>query len=546
MTKDYWRYLDDGPQEPAAADVTGEFAKGASVWPPSASRRGFLQLMSASLALAGLQGCRRPEEKILPYVEMPEHIVPGKPLYFATARPWDGHAIGLVVETHEGRPTKIEGNELHPGSRGRVDALSLASILSLYDPDRSRAVLNRRQISSRVAFLRNLRLRLDSLAAAGGKGLWILTEKMSSPTFIHQLEALRERYPDFHWQQFEPVPADALLAGTQLAFGEPLQPVLDFTRADVILSLDADFLDTVSWPLTYAYDYIAQRRLVGEGWTTPEMNRLYVIETSPTLTGSKADHCWRVSPQDMHAVVHSIARACGIDAGAERKLPPSIPPEWIDAVVADLRSYRRRSRPGTGLVVPGRSLPVELQALVHAINDRLDNAGTTVQYIRPSVPYAGDQVESLRELVEAMQAGDVEMLMILGANPVFTSPADIPFAEAMNRVPFSAHLGLYEDETAALCDWHLPGLHFLESWSDVRAFEGTASLIQPLIAPLYDGWSEHTLVALLAGASDTSPYELVREYWFFFLSGDFESQWEESLRRGTVPDSAASPVSVSL
>ena len=539
----YWRSPADAAED-AAADPRRLHEFPAGIMPPldDGTRRGFLKLMAASLALAGSAGCTEaPDEKIVPYIQSPEQLVPGQPLFFATAMALGGLGVGLVAESHLGRPTRVDGNRRHPASLGATDVLAQASVLTLYDPDRAQALTQRRTISSRDAFLRDLEWRLAMVRDQRGAGLRVLTETITSPTLAWQLARLQEALPEFRWHQYEPVVNDSVLAGAQLAFGEAVQTCYELGQADTVLSLGADFLDGSSWPPAYARHFMDRRRLAQLGPERWAMNRLYVIESTPSATGSRADHRLAVAPGDLVRLGRAIAARLGLDVGTQDgAIPDGVPADWVDAVVQDLK--------GTpSVVVPGQHQPPEVHLLAHAMNQALGSVGKVVRYRQPVQARPASQIESLRELVQAMRDGEVGLLLILEGNPAFTAPADFGFADALAQVPTTVHLSLSADETAVRCQWHLPALHFLESWSDVRAFDGTASLIQPLMAPLYDAWSPHELLALLEGQGQTSAYDIVRGYWRQqFTGGDFEMAWEQWLRKGIIAGTQSSEKQVSL
>ena len=536
----FWRSLEELAETPEGqALVQREFPEYAAQWHDPVSRRRFLHLMGASLALAGLGACtRQPEEKIVPYVQAPEGMVPGQPLFFATAMPCSGGALGLLVESHMGRPTKVEGNPQHPASLGATDAFAQASVLSLYDPDRSQAVSNAGRISTWSASLTAMSAALETQRLKRGAGLRVLTEAVTSPTLVQQFEALFGLFPLAVWHQYEPLASDAVRAGTQLAFGAALNPVYHFEQADVVVALDADFLAVGPARVRYARAF-ATHRLARSGQKA--MNRLYVVEGTPSLTGAMADHRLPLRPSAVAGLASSLALALGAITASEAQAgereaaaAAAGQARWLQAVVHDLQQHRGRS-----LVLAGEQQPPAVHALAHAMNQALGNAGHTVTYTAPVATQAVAHMESLTTLVNEMAAGRVEMLVILGGNPVYTAPADLRFAEHMAQVPLRLRLGLYEDETSALCHWHIPEAHYLETWSDVRAFDGTVSIVQPLIAPLYGGKSAHELLAVLMGQANRSGYDLVREYWQSRYRGaDFEQFWRTALHDGMVADTA--------
>ncbi len=526
----YWRSLAELAETDEFQEfLRREFPRQASGWLGPVSRRTVLQMMAASLGLACLTACGQPSEKILPYVNQPPELVPGQPLFYATALTLGGVATGVLVESNMGRPTKIEGNPDHPASLGHTDALTQARILDLYDPDRSQTVLNAGEISRWESFLAALEPNLAGHRATGGRGLRLLTESVSSPTLLAQMATLQTTYPQARWYQYEPVNRDNVHAGSRLAFGTELNPVYRFENAAVVVSLDADFLQAMPGNVPYANHFI-QRRDVTQGAHT--MNRLYVIESTPTITGAMADHRRPLRAGQIEAVARSLAAALGVADVVSMPLPVDMPASWLAALVADLQRNR-----GTSLVLAGDNQPPVVHALCHAINETLGNIGHSVVLTDPVTRPAG-QVADVRQLVAEMAAGQVTTLVIIDGNPVYTAPADLDFAAAMNKVPLRIHLGAYADETAFLCHWHLPAAHALESWSDARAFDGTISIMQPLIAPLYNGKSAHELLAALLGQPTLSAHGIVRQYWSTQHQGsDFDSWWQTTLHAGLIAGS---------
>jgi len=536
--KQYWRSLEEIADTKEFREfVQREFPAQASEWYDELSRRQFLKIMGASLALAGLNACMKmPEEKIVPYVRQPEEIIPGNPLFFATAMTLGGYATGLLVESHEGRPTKIEGNPLHPASLGATDAFAQASILTLYDPDRSQVVSNAGQISTWFEFLAVLRMELERQNARQGAGLRILTETISSPTLAQQIFALLEKFPQAKWHQYEPLARDNSLEGGRLAFGEAVETQYHFDKADVILALDADFLFSGPGWVRYAREF-ADKRRVRTGQNA--MNRLYVVEPIPSTTGAMADHRLAVRASLVEDFARAIAGELGILA-EKKALSDESHDRWIKAVVRDLQKHR-----GASIVLAGDQQPPMVHALVHAINGALGNTNQAVIYTEPVAAHPVNQRESLHELVRDMNAGVIETLIILGGNPVYNAPADFRFTEAMSKVKLRVHLGLNEDETSQLCHWHIPEAHYLETWGDTRTFDGTATIQQPLIAPLYDGKSAHELVAALFGHPDLTSHDIVRAYWKRHGLED-DNSWHAAIHDGVVPGTAFPSKVVSL
>jgi molybdopterin-containing oxidoreductase family iron-sulfur binding subunit len=504
--REYWRSLEAVSETPEFREfLHREFPQNASEWLDPVGRRGFLKLMGASLALAGVSACtRQPDEAIVPYVRQPEELVPGKPLFYATAMPFGGAGIGLLVENHEGRPTKIEGNPDHPTSRGATDLFAQASILDLYDPDRSQTITHLGEIRTFDAFTGALREVLSGQQSSRGSGLRILSETVSSPTLNAQIDELLGRFPQAKWVQWEPFSRHNAREGSRLAFGEYVDAQYAIDKADVVLSLDADFLCTGASGLAHARAFASRRRLEGD---KAAFLRLYAVESSPSNTGSKADHRLPLRASAIQSFASAVASQVGVAAGGAGTVPEAAQP-FVAALVKDLQAARGRS-----LVIAGDTQPASVHALAHAMNEALGNVGATVTYTQTAEARPVNQLDGLRELVGEMNAGTVSFLLVLGGNPVYTAPADLKLSDALAKVGLRAHVGLHQDETAALCHWHVPQSHYLETWSDVRASDGTVTIIQPLIAPLYGGRSFHEVVAAFSEGEPRPAYELVRAFW---------------------------------
>jgi MoCo/4Fe-4S cofactor protein with predicted Tat translocation signal len=532
-----WRSLESLARSPEMqAALKAELA----ATPPSGyDRRSFLQLMGASLALAGLAGCtKQPLEKIVPYVRQPEEIVPGRPLYFATSMTLGGVMTGLLVESHMGRPTKVDGNPEHPGSLGGSDRFAQASILGLYDPDRSQAVLSRGEIATWGKAAEALRIALGEQQSQQGAAVRLLTETVSSPTLAAQIRAWLAQYPRARWIQYEPDGADTRRAAAMRAFGAPLGVRYDFTAAEVVLALDADFLTCGPASVRYARDFMQHRR--AETASVPG-NRLYVAESMPSGTGAVADHRLALAPAAIVNLVRVLAARFGVGSAAAAPLPPATE-RWMGPLVADLERAR-----GACVVVAGDHLPAETQVLVHAIHAALGCHGKTVQVTDPVEAEPRQQGQDLAALAADMHAGRVDLLVTLGANPVHSAPGDLRFAEAMSRVKMRFHLGLYDDETAELSHWHVPAAHYLEHWSDGRAYDGTLGVQQPLIEPLYDGKSAHDVLAVLLGKPESAGLEGLRQQWRTHLpAAGFEAAWRRTLHDGFLAGSALPPKPVSV
>jgi molybdopterin-containing oxidoreductase family iron-sulfur binding subunit len=526
--KEYWRGLEELTATEEFQDfLHREFPEQATEWNDPMGRRKFLRLMGASLALAGLSACTiQPTEKIVPYVTPPEEMIPGKPLFFATAMQLAGVATGLLVESHMGRPTKVEGNPDHPASLGATDTFAQASVLTLYDPDRSQTVTHVGNISTWSAFLGALRPLLDAQMALGGAGLRILTETVTSPSLADQMRAVLASFPSAKWHQYDPEGRDNARAGSQAAFGQAADAVYYIDRADVILSLDADFLDCHPGNLRYIREF-ASRRKVSAGQTS--MNRLYAVEVTPSNTGGVADHRLAVRPSQFESFARAVAAAVGAQAG--QAAPATEHNDWIAALARDLSQHR-----GTSLVIPGEHQPPVVHALAHAMNQALGNVGKTVSFIEPIEANPVNQAESMRELAADMQAGRVSVLLIVGGNPVYTAPVDLNFGELLRNIEFTVHLSLYNDETSALCKWHIPEAHYLESWGDARAYDGTVSIMQPLIAPLYNGKTANEMLTALTTQPERRAYDIVRDYWMRQMRG---GSFQLPQASGATPSSAA-------
>jgi molybdopterin-containing oxidoreductase family iron-sulfur binding subunit len=503
--REYWRSLEALTGTPEFQEfLHREFPQNASEWLDPVGRRGFMKLMSASLALAGVSACtRQPAEELVPYVRQPEEIVPGKPLFYATAMPMNGAGMALLVESHEGRPTKIEGNPDHPSSGGATDLFAQASVLGLYDPDRSQTLTHLGEIRTFAAFTTQAKEILAAQKAKQGAGFRLLTETIASPTLAAQIRELLDAYPQAKWVQFEPFSPDNAREGSRQAFGEYVAPQYAVDKADLLVTIDADLLCTGAAGIRHARAFASRRRIDGDA---SKQNRLYAIESSPTNTGTKADHRLLLKPTQIEVAVRALAAQLGVLSTSESL--PAATQTWVEALAKDLQAARGRS-----LVVAGDGQTVGVHATVHAINQALGNVGTTVVYTATPEAQPSNQLASLRELVGEMRAGTVEFLLIMGVNPVYTAPADLKFADAMDKVAVRAHLGLYEDETAALCHWHIPEAHYLEAWGDVRSDDGTVTIVQPLIAPLYNGKSAHEVIAAIGPSGERPGYDIVREYW---------------------------------
>jgi len=533
--REYWRSLDELSATPEFREmVEREFPRQAVGWAddenPEEGRRNFLKLMGASLALGGLAACtRQPTELIMPYVRQPEILIPGRPLFFATATTLSGVATGVLVESHEGRPTKVEGNPEHPASLGACDVFSQASVLGLYDPDRSQTVTFRKKISSWTGFATMFRDAIGKQKPKGGAGIRILTESITSPTMAAQFQAIRALYPQSKWHQWEPAgPHSHRTAATQ-AFGQPVNTYYDFSKANVIVSLDADFLNSGPGSLRYTRQF-SERRRIAEG--NESMNRLYVVEPFPTPTGTKADHRLMLRASDVEQFAWALAISLGVAQGPKDTDNGDIN-RWSGPIGRDLLANK-----GTSVVVAGEQQPPMVHALAAMLNEKLGNVGQTVFYTDPIEVNPVDQVASLQELAKDLDAGAVDVLLILGGNPAFNAPVELGLGSRLKKARLSVRLGLYDDETSDVCQWQINETHFLETWGDARAFDGTVSIQQPLIQPLYNGRSAMQMLQMLTEQPEASPYDMVKSYWRDQHKGtDFEAWWRRSIHNGLIEGS---------
>src|SRR5690242_333059 len=567
--KKYWRSLEEMADTPVFREfVAREFPQQAESWNDPFERRSFLKLMGASLALAGLSGCVfQPPEKIVPYVKQPEEYVPGKPLFFATAAPLFGAATPVLVRSSEGRPTKIEGNPDHPNNRpldfpaedpyrdprgsSTTDIFTQASILGLYDPDRSQTLTYREDIRPWTAFVGAMQAVVNEQRPKQGAGLRFLTETIISPSLGAQMKELLAAFPQAKWHQWEPVNQDNARGGAMMAFGQPVHITYKFDVAQRVLSLDADFLSARPGSLRYAREFMGRRRI---SENNRDMNRLYVIETTPTNTGAMGDHTWEVKPSEFENLVRTIA------SGSSASAYP-----WIGALLSDLQQHK-----GASIVIAGENQPPIIHALAHSMNNALGNVGKTVFYSDPLEVNPVDQRQSLQELVNDIDGGRVDVLVIIGGNPVHNSPPDMKLDfNRLQKAKLRVHLSEYKDETTELCHWHVPAAHFLESWGDARAYDGTVTIVQPLIEPLYEGKTPYELLAVFTDQYDRRPYDEVRAYWqqqqtqisatnqqgaavqtapvpTTQQTTDFETWWRQSVHDGFIPNTALKAKIVSV
>jgi molybdopterin-containing oxidoreductase family iron-sulfur binding subunit len=531
--KRYWRSIDElaGTPEFQAA-VEKEFPSAAQEWVDPVTRRGFLKLMGASMALAGLAGCtKQPDEPIYPYVKAPEDLILGKPMYFATAHPFVTGAVPLLVKTDQFRPIKIDGNPEHPYNQGSSDPFTQATLLDLYDPDRSQHVTYRGENREWAEFAQEFRAKVTS--TGDGTGIYFLSETITSPTLARQWRYVEKAFPKAKFVQYDPA-----VAGVEVANGSTLQ--YDLAEAEVIVSLDADFLSGTAFPgfhrLVRQY---AERRK-----NPDKLNRLYSIESTPTTTGLKAEHRLGLRASEIPAFAAELARAVGA-SGIE---PPTYP--WSDQQKRFLATLAKdlKAHAGKSVVIPGRYQDGSVGMAAFAINIALGNTKSAFlpgeppnSFVwAPREPLYKDEYSDLKSLVADLNAGKVDWLVILNGNPIYNAPADLDFASAFEKAKVTAHLGSHYDETGHEAQWHIPAAHFLESWSDARAYDGAVSIIQPMIDPLYGGKTAHHFLQALLDEPGLSPYNAVRETWRPLLEGrgDFETGWRKSLHDGWIEGTA--------
>ena len=544
--KQYWRTLEEVSGDPNFEELLHrEFPRQASEWDETVDRRDFLKLAAASLAFAGISGCGgKPEQLIVPYVKQPDGMILGKPQYYATAMPFGADAIGVLVESHEGRPTHITGNPDHPSSLGGTDVITQASVLNLYDPDRAQTVTNMGEIRTWSEFLGAAQTIASGAKTQNGAGFRILSGTVTSPILAAQIEGLLKLIPGSKWHQWEPAGSDSAREGAKLAFGRYVNTVYRLEKADVILSLDSDFLASGPGHVRYMKDFYRRRRLSGPSDT---MNRLYVVEPTPSVTGATADHRLPMRASDVGEFARALAAKLGLGGNGSLSGDAG---KWLNAVAADLQQHR-----GACLVVAGEYQPAEVHALAHAINTSLNNVGATLYYTEPVEANPVNQLESFKELCADIYNNKVETLVIWGSNPVYDAPHDFGFDTFLSPDPTTkkkkiqniVYVGSHFDETARYCDWHIAESHYLETWGDARAFDGTLCVIQPLIAPLYRTHSAFEVLAAFSDKPGATAYDAVRDRLKSSAgSPDPEKFWRKTLNDGVVANTAYPPISVAL
>jgi MoCo/4Fe-4S cofactor protein with predicted Tat translocation signal len=543
--REYWLSL---AQQANAPDYVQRAASEFADYDPNAMasmpRRRFMQFMGGSLALAGLTltGCRRwPKRELAPYAARPHGRVPGVSEQYATVMEIAGVAAGLLISSYDGRPIKVEGNPSHPASRGATDAYAQASVLDLYDPDRSRSVLRRVEGKTRTAgwddFAAFAGDHFRDAARRDGRGVFVLSAACGGPTLADMRRRMLGAMPAAKWLEYEPISRDHQREAARAAFGQAVRPVYQLDRAKVIALFDADLLGAHPDKVRMARDWAAGRRSADAG----TMNRTHVIESGFSLTGSNADYRLPARPQRVEQLLFALAQALKVPNVAEAPELSLDERSFVGRLAAELADAR-----GAGLVAAGDRLSVAAQAVALRINAHLGAVGQTVRVVAEPDADRPTHAEAIRMLTDALDAGEVDTLVLLGVNPVYDAPADLAFGEALAKAGCVIHVGHYVDETAAQSHWHLPQAHYLEAWGDGRAWDGTLGIGQPLIEPLYDGKTAAEVVALIASDAVTGSYDLVRRAFTELLGADdFESRWRRALHDGVMADSQWREVSVS-
>ncbi len=549
--RDFWRSLEELEDTPAFREMLRErFPHFVALANGPASRRGFLKLMGASLAFGGLVGCRRPQEQIVPHASRPEGRDPGEAVQYATSMELAGAALGLLVTSVDGRPVKIEGNPRHPASLGGTHAAAQASVLQLYDPDRSQGVVRNERGSRMVQSWDNFdgfaEGHFEALRTGGGEGLAILAEASSSPSRKALQHRFGETYPRARWVEYEPLTRDREREGLRAALGTPTRAVLDLAEAEVVVCLDADLFGDHPDQVRHARDFGGGRTGAGD-----RMSRLYVAESAYSLTGAMADLRLPLGSRAIGELALRLAQALVDRSRAgDGHLDPSLETALggasaapagelpVDRMAEDLLAHAPHA-----LVVAGPRQPAAVHGLCAAINGALGSPGHALRHVVDPDGERTSHPAAIGELAAAIRGGQVTTLVLLGGNPAHDAPADLGFAELLTTVETSIHLGLYEDETGTRCSWHLPRAHYLESWGDARGWDGTRGVIQPLIAPLYDGRSDLELLAsLVGGGTPAGGQDIVRATLQGEYTGlDFEAYWRRTLHDGVVPHGGAFP-----
>lgn len=532
MSKDpkqntYWKSLRElSRNEEYEKFLHREFPEDASEMTDQVSRRSFLRVMGASIALAGFASCRRPVQKIMPYTRMPEDKVLGEPMFYATSMPFQDALTGLLVENNEGRPTKLEGNEEHPASSGRTNIYNQAAVLSMYDPDRSRSIRNNGNVADEDEFIAFAAEHFSDRS----RNIAFISEANSSPTYNRLKEQALDQFTNARWVSYEPFGEENALEGTRLAFNQRLRTINHFNQANVVIALDDDFMSPQADKNSVENAVqITSRRSVQN--TDDSMSRLYCVESTFSITGSYADHRLRLKTSEIEAFTYALASQLsqsigGLDpfAGVQNNFTGH---EWVENLASELQNNR-----GEGILTAGNEHKPAVHAAVAAINLALQNAGNTVTY--HDVPFLDsiNQREAFQSVVNEIQNGQIDTVVLIGTNPVFNAPADLDFGSAIENADMVIQLSGYVDETSTYANWHINRAHFLETWSDGYSFSGVRSVIQPQVQPLFDGWSESEFLQVINTGEWAEGYDLVRETWNNSISSGFDYRWREILHDG--------------
>jgi molybdopterin-containing oxidoreductase family iron-sulfur binding subunit len=493
-------------------------------------RRQILKMMAAGMALGGVSGCDGESDKLVPSVLPATDMVPGVSGFYSSASVIGGYAEGVLIEHRDGRPVKVAGNPKHPASLGATDMFAQAMLLGFYDPDRARGPTHLNRPAGLSHFMTALDRQRQHLTHTRGDGFRILTGTVTSPTLAAQIAQLRAAYPGLRWHQWDAVSRDKVRGGAHIAYGRAVELVPRLDKADVILTLDSDLLSSAPGHLAYARAFAERRNPT----RTPRMSRVYAAESMPTLTGMAGDHRFVLAPSEMPVVLAGLAAAILRNEAVQGGAPP-----WLTGVADDLKAHR-----GSAFLHAGPDQPAETHALVHALNEALGGRGHSYDLLPSAEPAPLEQRASLTELVLDMERGAVDTLLILGGNPAFTAPGDLGFEAALGKVAFSVTLADEPNETGAAATWHIPETHPFEAWSDARAFDGSATIIQAQALPLYGGRSPHEILAMFGGDYYPDGRTLLRRAWQNRLAGD--QAWRQALADGTVEGTASSPIGDAL
>jgi Fe-S-cluster-containing dehydrogenase component/anaerobic selenocysteine-containing dehydrogenase len=492
-----------------------------------ATRRDLLKLLGATLGLGALSGCTRtPPAEVRPYARQPEDVQPGLPLHYATTMTLGGLGTGLLVTSREGRPIKIEGSPDHPASLGASGIYEQAAIYHLLDPQRARTFRHGGRPSSWNQLLAAVGQPGASFRRDGGAGLHFLVEPSGSPLLASLRARILAALPSARFHAFDPLARDAVYEGTRLAFGRPLEAQLDLDRARTIVALDADFLTEGPFRLRY------QRRFADHRAPENSMSRLYVAESALSITGASADHRLRVRSSEILTLALALLAAVAPERAPAGAGSAFASHPWVRTAAKDLRA-----RGAGALVIAGSRQPPLVHAVAAAINALLGSAAVT--YARPALDDLAAGPSSLAALGREIEAGRVDTLVVTAWNPAYSAPADLGFGELLARVPTTVYHGLFEDETARRATWFAPAAHELESWGDARALDGTVSLVQPLLDPLWRGVSASEVLAAFVGLAEQGPLRLLRDSWMERAPRpDFDRWWDEAVQRGVLDGTA--------